>query len=252
MDDLAAALEPIVLDAWPAIEAERHDGWLLRAAEGYTSRANSIHVVGPRRLPLGDLLRYGLNWYRTRGLPLRFRLHDSGHPAELDGDLGPEFVRSPSVETLWRPIDGVDRGRMTASRNPSPVWLEAKRASGGFRPGPVGRWERITGRIESPVLFGSVEIDGSIAATGMAVVSRDWVGIFEVRVHPDRRRQGTGTELVRGLLAEATQLGATRAYLQVEETNAPALALYRGMGFTSGYHYWYRTLSDRSDVSSPP
>jgi len=37
----------------------------------------------------------------------------------------------------------------------------------------------------------------------------------------------------------ATQRGATRAYLQVEERNAPAIALYGKMGF--GTHHTYLT-----------
>ncbi|NNF64850.1 MAG: GNAT family N-acetyltransferase [Acidimicrobiia bacterium] len=54
----------------------------------------------------------------------------------------------------------------------------------------------------------------------------------------DRRRQGIGAVLVVDLLADTAELGANRAYLQVEETNKPTLAMYCAMGFEAGYRYW--------------
>ncbi|MHA2115884.1 MAG: GNAT family N-acetyltransferase, partial [Candidatus Thorarchaeota archaeon] len=36
--------------------------------------------------------------------------------------------------------------------------------------------------------------------------------------------------------------GAEKAFLQVEETNTPALDLYKSMGFDTLYTYWYRIL----------
>ncbi|NNF64851.1 MAG: hypothetical protein HKN07_11430 [Acidimicrobiia bacterium] len=109
MRDLASELEPVMLGAWPATDVERLDGWLLRAAEGHTSRANSIHVLGPSSRPLDDLMAYGMHWYQSRGLPVRFRLHDKGESAALDSELAPASIRSNTVETLWRTIDA-DKG----------------------------------------------------------------------------------------------------------------------------------------------
>jgi N-acetylglutamate synthase len=44
-------------------------------------------------------------------------------------------------------------------------------------------------------------------------------------------------------LAEwAVEHDAARLYLQVEESNAPALALYTRAGFVEAYRYHYRTL----------
>ena len=60
---------------------------------------------------------------------------------------------------------------------------------------------------------------------------------------PARRGAGHGKRLLGALLAWGIGQGARQACLQVEADNAPALALYRAMGFTRtlyGYRYWVR------------
>ena len=74
-------------------------------------------------------------------------------------------------------------------------------------------------------------------AVGIAVEEDGIAGLFCLAVDPERRRSGLGTAMVRSLLAGAT---AGTAYLQVEESNAPAIALYARLGFTEAYRYRHR------------
>jgi ribosomal protein S18 acetylase RimI-like enzyme len=53
-----------------------------------------------------------------------------------------------------------------------------------------------------------------------------WIGI-----HPEHRRQGLGSEVLRLLEAEAVRLGVHRVALHVFGENTVAQALYRKMGF---------------------
>lgn len=75
-------------------------------------------------------------------------------------------------------------------------------------------------------------------AVGIAVPGGDLVGLFCVAVDPALRCTGLGRALVRALLSRTD---ASRAYLQVEETNLPALALYARLGFTESHRYCHRT-----------
>lgn len=69
---------------------------------------------------------------------------------------------------------------------------------------------------------------------GLAIVGSR--GDFEtsvhtIGVHPDHQQQGTGTALLRALLARADELGAP-VFLEVRTDNDAALALYHRHGFT--------------------
>jgi ribosomal-protein-alanine N-acetyltransferase len=50
----------------------------------------------------------------------------------------------------------------------------------------------------------------------------------------DRRRQGTGRQLLCRLIDLAYNQGATEVFLEVRESNTPARALYNKFGFTQG------------------
>ena len=73
--------------------------------------------------------------------------------------------------------------------------------------------------------------DGSLVGyIGMKAVL-DEADITNVAVDPDRRRQGIGKMLLRGLLAKAGELGIRRIFLEVRVSNTAARALYEQAGF---------------------
>lgn len=59
----------------------------------------------------------------------------------------------------------------------------------------------------------------------------DEADITNVAVDPDRRRQGIGKMLLRGLLAKAGELRIRRIFLEVRVSNTAARALYEQAGF---------------------
>jgi len=63
-----------------------------------------------------------------------------------------------------------------------------------------------------------------------SVVSPD-AEILNIFVHPDRRRQGIATALLRAALLRIKDQGARRVWLEVRESNAAALHIYEAAGF---------------------
>src|SRR5215472_17164584 len=88
------ALELAAAQTWRAPDEASLGEWLLRAADGFTSRANSVPAIGDPGLPLPAAIDQVLDWYRTRDLPAQVAVAyppdgPDGHP--IDGylaDLG--------------------------------------------------------------------------------------------------------------------------------------------------------------------
>jgi len=100
--------------------------------------------------------------------------------------------------------------------------------------------KKILEMIPSAPLFGSRQIAGQSVTCGLGVLHKNYFGLFDIVTHPDYRNQGLGRKFVTEMLHWGKERGARVAYLQVMESNAPALHLYEKLGFGDLYHYWYR------------
>lgn len=74
-------LERVAAAHWRGTEEEWLGDWLLRAAGGFTGRANSALPLGGPGMPLDDALAVVTRWYRERGLPAMIAV-----PVPLDAD----------------------------------------------------------------------------------------------------------------------------------------------------------------------
>jgi len=77
-----------------------------------------------------------------------------------------------------------------------------------------------------------VRVDGAIVGYCSFWRVFDEIHLNNFAIHPSRRSQGLGRALLAHVLGEATAFGAPCATLEVRASNAAALALYEGGGFT--------------------
>ncbi len=75
------------------------------------------------------------------------------------------------------------------------------------------------------------EREGRIIAYGVLMLAPGEAQLLNLSVVPDARRQGLGSELLAQFLDDALRLGAEQMFLEVRESNAPAIALYARAGF---------------------
>jgi N-acetylglutamate synthase len=237
-----ATLERIANDAWPAPDTDRLGEWLLRAAEGFTARANSALPIGDPGLPRDEAIEAVCAWYRDRGLPPRMNV-----PLPLCADLDaaldargwarsvPSLVQTaPIAAILAATTDRPDLPPVRLADEPDEAWLAVvARRKGGL---PNAARQVLT----DARLVKCASVDGSVAVARGAVV-RDFLHVALVEVAEDARGRGLARHVTRALAQWGRAEGAGTAFLQVEETNAPAVGLYAGLGFATHHPYVTRT-----------
>ena len=85
-------IEEAGLNAWPSHQQVLYDGWLLRFADGYTKRANSVNPVYKSPLGIDEKIEACEGFYRKMGLPPVFRLTPLAQEA-LDPSLAARGYR---------------------------------------------------------------------------------------------------------------------------------------------------------------
>jgi ribosomal protein S18 acetylase RimI-like enzyme len=215
--------------AWPGVEHEWLDGWLLRFGGGITRRANSAVPLG---IPASTGAAAPLDWYAARAVaPLLavpdrlFRL-----PSGLATDA--ETLVMTGDVAVGAPCDAV-----TIATRPHDEWLRLYQRN---VPAAV-----LTAVVDGEVAFATI----AGAAVGRAAVTMapdgtPWVGLSAVRVGEKSRRRGLARAVCAALLAWGAEHGATRAYVQVLADNSAATRLYESMGF--GVHHRSRYVDARS------
>jgi GNAT superfamily N-acetyltransferase len=233
-----ADLERVAARGWRAPEEEALGGWLLRAAGGFTGRANTALVTGDPGLPLDAAATAVTAWYRARGLRPGAQLPGvQSRPA--DAVLAAAgWERGEAVLVLTAPLlppSGVDVPVELAAA-PDDAWLAAYRAA----PSPAAARAVLTNA--DRVVFAAVRPDpaGPPVAVGRGVVTGGWLGVGAVTVAEDRRRRGLATAVMAALTRWGAGQGARWVYLQVSASNAPARELYRRAGYVEHHRYHYR------------
>lgn len=203
--------------AWPGIERQWLNGWLLRAAGGHTHRGNSA-------MPLGVEADFAalpsiVDWYGSRGLTPWLSVAD--RLLRLPAGVEPHLETSVMVRDV---ASGEPDAVVTLAPRPDERWLQVYERD--------VRVDVLTA-VDGEVVFGSISdaAVGRAAVTGAPDGSR-WVGMSAVRVAEEHRRRGHARNLCSALLAWGADRGATRAYVQVLVDNTPAIDLYESMGFT--------------------
>jgi len=235
------ALERAAARHWQAPQTERLGEWLLRAAAGFTGRANSALPLGDPGVPLPEAVTAVEDWYRRRSLPPMIVLPRApgAGPDPLEDHLterrwlprpGPAFVMTAAMADIPASAAGV-----RLDPEPDQAWLSLYRYRGQDLP-PIARTLLMSAPWQA---FATVRRDGRAAACGRISVAGGWGAITAVEVDPGYRRQGLGTAITAALAAAAADRGARRVLLQVETGNAPARALYARCGFRDSHRYHY-------------
>jgi len=92
------------------------------------------------------------------------------------------------------------------------------------------------------------EVVGGLAAYELQKFERDRreIYIYDLAVAKEHRRKGVATGLIAALSRVAAERGAYVIYVQADRDDAPAIALYEGLGRREDVHHFDFIVSGRS------
>lgn len=257
VDELELAAAP----GWRGCEEDQLGDWLLRAADGFTGRANSALAVGYPGVPLSEAAGKVRSWYAERGLPAMVAVPfplgcpDASAADRTLAQLGWSIRADAAIamtaeagEVAVRAVaefagrtDGPALVRIDAE--PDADWLARYHYRGLAELPPVALKVLSSAPWQA---FASIRSGGHTIAIGRVAGDDQWAGLTAIEVHPEHRRRGLGAAVTAALTEHAASRGVTSIYLQVTSDNAAARALYRRIGFTDHHGYHYRVEPARS------
>lgn len=241
MQDIEA-IERATLAAVPPQRQACWGGWLLAFDDGTVGRCRSatpLHHVAPP----ADLLDGIEQRYAAAKLPAVLRVPEldcfDGLRAALRSRgyarTNPTLVQTGRVAAAAAgPATGA---HVELATRPGAGWEQAFLGE-GFD--PVDGASRLSIlRRGSDSVFASVHEDGRTVAVGAAGFHGGWCGVHGMRTAAGQRGRGLAGAVLRALAEAARQRDVERWFLQVQEANRPARALYARHGFATAWAYAY-------------
>jgi N-acetylglutamate synthase len=235
-------LERACADAWPALVDQPLGQWRLRAAGGFTGRANSALTIGDPGVPVPSALHTLVAFAEHNGIPAAAHVVN-GAPVETElttagWSVDQSHPGGAESVVMVGPLGGVTgpvpAGVTVPERVPADWWPLAVGADL-----PTAAQRRVlAGRAD--VGFGTARsADGDMIGIVRGAVVGDLLHIARLAVAPTHRRQGLATGLLAALADWGRRQGAGRCALQVATHNRGAISLYARLGCRPHHRYRY-------------
>lgn len=267
MDDRnVEAIERATVEAVAPESVEEWNGWLLPFDDGPIGRAKSavplrhspnVDATDATRALEARTLVDGIEQrYRRVGLPPSFR---------LCGEAGLLAVRqvleergyTPAKPTVVQVASVHDMAEVT-SRSSAPLTdafdvrvsdtPDADWAAVFLGPGfdPVDGAGRVAALSRAPdSRYATLRVDGRALACGTISFGSGWAGIHGMRTDLAHRGRGFAAHVLAALAVAAQQRRIRKVFLQVEQGNLAASALYGRAGFVTAWNYRYWSAPQR-------
>ncbi|GGU60968.1 N-acetyltransferase [Lentzea flava] len=234
-------LESLCARAWPALAEVSLGDWSMRAAAGFTGRANSTLTCGDPGMPVPDALAVTEGFAREHGIKPTAHvvigstheqaIREAGWIVDLDHPGGAESL------VMTGQLEKFAEGE--ADSRDLPGWWELTAGS------EVSDAHRHVLGSGEKVCFASLTEDDEVVAAVRGAVVEDVLHVARLAVRPSHRRKGLARQLMGELAGWGMAQGATTCVLQVAEHNEPAIRLYSELGCTEHhrYRYWVPAVS---------
>jgi ribosomal protein S18 acetylase RimI-like enzyme len=227
-----SGLYDVLHATWPAAETRRAGPWTLRRGDGGGSRVSAATLDGG----IGEFeaAEAGMRAWGQRPI-FMVRSGEAALDAALEERGGvrfdPTVLMVAETDRLAGEVDAATMVCDAPLARLAEIW-----AGGGVGPARLA----VMARACAPKtwLLGRTG-DHAVAAAFVAIHGRTAM-LHALEVAPEARRAGLGAAMTRAAARWAGVNGADRLALAVTEANAPARALYAGLGFRKAGEYHYR------------
>src|SRR5512139_3306968 len=183
---MITAMEELSLNAWPAHQTLLYDGWVIRFANGYTKRANSVNPLYPSTIDLEEKIAFCESLYREQKLDVVYKLTPASCPENLDEILEAKGYKKDSATS----VQLFDLGSSIISLAPSVTveeslsqqWLEAFCRMSAVDGQKRDALQRILTSIVPRRCFILLILNGKVIAAGLGVLQAGHIGLFDIVV----------------------------------------------------------------------
>ncbi|RAS73152.1 GNAT family N-acetyltransferase [Priestia endophytica] len=241
-------IENLATNAWPCYTQEKIENWKMRATFGISKRANSVHTIGS--MPQDPMWLQKIEaFYKDKSIPPCFYISDIS-PTGLDDILESNgykkldecFIMTASCSDI---INHEVKNRawiIECLSEPDSKWIDEFIDLEGFSSDRHRAYTYIFSSIKPTKTFLRISTQNETIGLGTVVVEEGWGCISNIVVNPRHRRKGIANQIINHLSKWAYKNGAHHMYLQVIQTNHPAVNLYKKIGFTPISNHHYRIL----------
>ncbi|MDR3139532.1 MAG: GNAT family N-acetyltransferase [Treponema sp.] len=237
-------IEELSMNAWPSIQTVVYDGWIIRLANGYTKRANSINPIYPSKINLEEKIQHCKNLYAKYNLPVVYKLVKCDEHKTIDKKL--EALNYEALDITSVQI--CDDIKILEENYPginihidfNEKWINGFIKNNNIKGEFIETLKTMLKNITGNKIVVYKELNNEVAGCGYGVIENEYVGLFDIVIKEDKRGRGYGKEIVQSILSEAGKAGIKKSYLQVVNNNEIAKGLYKKIGYKEKYTYWYR------------
>jgi predicted GNAT family N-acyltransferase len=237
-------IEEISLNQWQPLQTMLYDGWVLRFADGYTKRANSINPIYNSKEDPDEKIKECERIYSSQNLSTIFRISPFVQPPNLDHILeqrGYSLIDSTSIQVLdLNHIKVPVIHTVKIEPHVNDEWLESFCALNHVNASHMKTMHRMLDNRMLNKGFITLLDHHRVVACGLGIIERKFIGLFDVVTGIEYRNKGFGEQLLLNLLQWGKENGAEYSWLAVMLNNQPALHLYGKVGFKEIHKYWYR------------
>lgn len=238
-----SALEAALEATWPPAETADIQGWRARFARGAGRRVCSARMIGASA-DLGALPEIEA-YYTARQADCLIQTPTSDAAAAIalgNGLSAQGYAAEASTRFLSASAEPVAARALTTDARPYLIRCRAPLAATEaiWAEGGVGPERRAVMARAAERQIWIVRLDHRVAGAAFVARAGEVAMVHAVQVTPWARRRGAGRDLTIAAARWAQERGARHLALAVEVENAPARALYQGLGFedAGGYVYW--------------